>query len=342
MTTTKEEEKDNERSSGTRSDSDRGSGEGRTDNGSDNGTDTINGDISGGTKSKSGTDGNNVESVGDDGKSTGTKQAVGATDSRTELSNVGTSGEPSGESDVDRKRRLDRERKQRQRAAKRDSDNSRTSNGTGRTRTDDNENETSVLLVEVPEPKKAPKAQGTPKAAKPKVTSAAAKKGRAKAGDIDSSEMSMFIEGVFSLLGSTLGSHWFIIPEESEQISVPLVKMLNKQNKKKKDKVNDLMLPMLLVTAIGSIIVPRLLIQLEEWKVLKNERKQREAQRANSANLGGGTKSRLGSGKANASSERMATEDSPTFGTVEEHRHDVHNANELIPTVPSSLADWSD
>jgi hypothetical protein len=204
-----------------------------------------------------------------------------------------------------------------------------------------------VVVVDepdIPSPLK-PKDQGTPRPAKSRPTSQTAKaRSKGKAGDIDDSEMSMFIEGVFSLLGSMLGSHWFIQKDEAEQISVPLVKMLNKQNKKRKDKVNDMMLPMLLMTAIGSIIVPRLIIQSAEWKVKRIERKVAEQKRANTA--GGqdlsGIKSRTNTGETSTSSGGMATEVARPYFPNERTGHDVQESNQYVPTLPPSLIGLSD
>ncbi|WID10853.1 hypothetical protein phiG2_10 [Lysinibacillus phage phiG2] len=192
----------------------------------------------------------------------------------------------------------------------------------------------------IPAPTPTPKEQGTPKPTRARATSAS--NARTKAGDIVPTEMTMFLEGIFSLLGGILGSHWMITTEEAKQISEPLVKILNKQNKKRKDKVNDMMLPMLLVTAIGSIIVPRLMIQISEWKVKSNDRKlrarQQQLQRANSARIESGN-------SAGEINQRGGGMDAPTSGTPREHEgrgHDVENATQHIPTVPASLRGWTD
>jgi len=252
--------------------------------------------------------------------------------------------EHEGESPQDRKRRLDRERKARKRAELRgDSDSTGTSGTRGAGNRSESEKQPPSLVVEetpIPKPSPAPKEQGTPKPTKTRATSAS--NARTKAGDIVPTEMTMFLEGIFSLLGGILGSHWMITTEEATQISEPLVKILNKQNKKRKDKVNDMMLPMLLVTAIGSIIVPRLMIQISEWKVKTNERKQRvrqqELQRANSARVESGNHP----GEVNRGSERV---DAPSAGTTGERQgggYDDQDGTYHIPTVPPSLRGWTD
>lgn len=205
----------------------------------------------------------------------------------------------------------------------------------------------SVVVVDEPSIPSVlkPKEQGSPRPTKSTPTSQSARsKAKGKAGDIDDSEMSMFIEGVFSLLGSMLGPHWFITKDDAEQISVPLVKMLNKQNKKRKDKVNDMMLPMLLMTAIASIVIPRILIQTEEWKVKRYARKLEEQKRANSAGGQALDKLRPGShsGETSISSRGMAPETpEPTFGN-ETGGHDVKESNQYVPSLPPSLIGLSD
>lgn len=219
---------------------------------------------------------------------------------------------------------------------------------TGRTDTSTSE-KTPLVVVSESDPiilsVLKPKSQGSPREVKAKPTSQTAKsRSKAKAGDIDDSEMTMFLEGVFALLGSVMGGHWFISSDEAEQISVPLVKMLNKQNKKRKDKVNDMMLPMLLITAIGSIIVPRLIIQTSEWKVKRIERQLAEQKRANTAggqNLSG-IKSRTDSGETSNSSGGVVAEVARSPFNNESTRHDVKESNQYVPSLPPSLIGLSD
>jgi hypothetical protein len=75
-----------------------------------------------------------------------------------------------------------------------------------------------------------------------------------------------------------------VTEDEANQIAEPLTRILNKMNKKKKSKVNDYMAPMLLITAIGSILVPRLMITTMEWREKANERKRNNSRLKQSTN----------------------------------------------------------
>ena len=111
-----------------------------------------------------------------------------------------------------------------------------------------------------------------PKEAAPKVTSVQQKKQRSstKAGDIDRKELTDFLTGLFGVLGATAGVHWFITEDEADSIAKPLATILNKMNKKKKDNINGYMAPMLLLAAIGTVVVPRMMTQTQLMKGRKN------------------------------------------------------------------------
>lgn len=107
--------------------------------------------------------------------------------------------------------------------------------------------------------------QGKPRSVKTKVENIKNKK--SKPGDIDSDTLGKFVQGIFGVVAVVGGAHWVIDETESEAISDPLATMLNKMNKKKKDNLAALMSPILLVTAIGTVIVPRAMITIEQMKM---------------------------------------------------------------------------
>jgi hypothetical protein len=175
------------------------------------------------------------------------------------------------------------------------------------------------------------KSQDEPKAVKPKVTSTKKKKS-AKAGDIDESEMTAFILGVFGLLAAVLGPTWIVSEDEADQISDPLCRILNKQAKKKKDQINAMVAPMLLVGAIGTIVVPRMMITISDWKEQKNER-IREKQR---------TQSRTNPSETPRNSESDRAESTENDRASSEGFANVENDHHVLPSLPPSLTHITD
>jgi hypothetical protein len=167
--------------------------------------------------------------------------------------------------------------------------------------------------------------QKEPKA--PKVSPTSTKTKGVRKGnkdDVNADELTAFIIGVFNLLGGIAGAHWFVSEDEANQIAEPLTRILNKMNKKRKSKMNDYMAPMLLITALGSIVVPRLMITTMEWREKANERKQNRL--------------RQNTIQAPSAPRGMGGETTrDTHEPVEELERDGENAPQFIPTVPASL-----
>jgi hypothetical protein len=166
--------------------------------------------------------------------------------------------------------------------------------------------------------------QNPPK--EPKVTPTSTKTKGVRKGnkdDVNTDELTAFIIGIFNLAGGLAGSHWFVTEDEANQIAEPLTRILNKMNKKRKSKVNDYMAPMLLITAIGSILVPRLMITTMEWREKANERKRNKL---------------IQSTRKIASPPPSVGEQAPR-GTSEqpERGHDGENAPQFVPTVPPEI-----
>lgn len=258
----------------------------------------------------------------------------------TDLQGTGGTTPNDDESPIERKRRLDRERKQRQREQQRaDSTGTTDNNGTrGASNGNEQKNRVEKVLVEKPTTKPPIKAQGTPLVATPKVVGQAARRAKVKQGDIDPQELKMFLQGIFSLLGTVLGSPatWNVPDDEALQIAEPLTLMLNKQNKKRKDKMNEMLTPMLLVSAIGAIIVPRILITLEELKIKREIRRTtKQLHQHRAANTSGQSTSKINTGNG-----RMASENTGVAQSVEgqsEIRDDEH-ASSVAPNVPPEVA----
>ncbi len=336
----------------------------------ENGTTGIEGNESGSGSGSNTPSGNGIEDGGHDnsGNNTGTGERGIVSDGTSvgESTDVGTGTEhvedvhngtdtgrqhtvPSGdtesstESAIERRRRLDRERKREQRERDRASrNNPSTSTSTGSTRraSTTEQKKTSPLVVK-PDEQKAPRqVKNTP------VQSVAEKRrGTTKAGDINSSEMSDFIQGIFSIIGLvTMSTHWKLSKAEADQIADPLTVMLNKQNAKKKKKVNEVMTPMLLLTAISAIVVPRLLLTIGEWKH-KNE--QRKQQRAIAEHRARNTSGQV-AGETHRGSGGMDTEVAraivpSTNGRNEyERQNDDANVTSVYPNVPPTLVRLAD
>jgi hypothetical protein len=151
---------------------------------------------------------------------------------------------------------------------------------------------------------------------------------KGKADDVNADELTAFLIGVFNLLGGLMGGHWFITEDEAEQISEPLTRILNKMNKKKKSKVNDYMAPMLLITAIGSIIVPRLMITAMEWREKANERKRKQKQL---------TQFKPSPAETPSPSRSVGGETSGADDREQTGGDNGENAPQFLPTVPSEI-----
>jgi hypothetical protein len=176
-----------------------------------------------------------------------------------------------------------------------------------------------LVLVEQKEPKK--------NTVKPTSTKT---KGTRRAGkdDINTDDLTAFLIAIFNLLGGLLGSHWFIQEYEAEQISEPLTRILNKMNKKRKTKVNELTAPLLLFTAISTIVIPRLTITVMEWKEKANERKRNQSKR---------TQFRPNSEQAPSVSRGMDREAPRDHDEQPSGGHDGENAPQHTPSVPTEI-----
>lgn len=261
------------------------------------------------------------QSTGDPGRGSGSDTKMEPGGDRGDRVESVQSDEPNrDESPADRKRRLDRERKRELRRRNTGSTGTSGAAGTGGSSGDQKS------------PTVVPLRQKEPKNVKPKPTSTQVKSGKKKNDDIDEGELTAFIIGIFNLFGGIMGSHWYISKDEAEQISEPLTRILNKQNKKLKSKTNDMMAPMLLITAIGSIVVPRMAIQVMEWKEKKNERRIRERNVS-------GLRPRTDSGQADRGRGELEREAAGDHEEREVQQNEYARKNDVehVPTVPSFL-----
>lgn len=172
-----------------------------------------------------------------------------------------------------------------------------------------------------------PKAQSKPQPTKVTPTNVKAKS-NVKAGDINPDELTEFLLGVFGILATIGGEHWIIYENEAETISKPLTSILNKMNKKRKDNVTSMMAPMLLVTAVGTIIVPRALITLATWK----EKKENARIATANPNRSGGT-----SLQAPASNGAISSQAAGIDREYQDQKSDGYDGGASTPTVPAYL-----
>jgi hypothetical protein len=280
--------------------------------------------ISGGTESESESTGNRESNV--QGNVSTDDSGDGESQGHSEVDERGDSGDRSeslerNESDEERRRRIKRERDREYRARKRreqlggNPSDTRTSTTGGTRGSSGSQNPSSLVLVNK---------QATPK--EPKVNPTSTKTKGVRKGnkdDVNTDELTAFIIGVFNLAGGLAGSHWFVTEDEANQIAEPLTRIMNKMNKKKKSKVNDYMAPMLLITAIGSILVPRLMITTMEWREKANERKRNKLRTSPIQTIP--TPPSVG--------EQAPRGD----GEQPERRNDGENAPQFVPTVPPEI-----
>ena len=195
-----------------------------------------------------------------------------------------------------------------------DTDDSRTDTRTRGTET--RKTQTPDLVVKQAKPQKSPI----------KTISVKEKKALQKAGDISPDEMNQFICGVFGILSVVAGSHWAIADDEGEQIAKPLSIILNKQNKKAKDQINSMMAPMLLISAIGAIIIPRLMITISQMKERKKDEQRKATDTANRAN------------QIDERGEIIRPENSrPTQPNNEQRPADGENGNTGVSSIPAAI-----
>jgi len=122
--------------------------------------------------------------------------------------------------------------------------------------------------------------------------------------------------------------HWVIDEDEADQIAKPLAGMLNKMNKKRKDSIGNMMTPMLLITAVGAVVVPRVMITLAEWK-----EKRTNARNTNRAYARGSDPNKAVTGSGGVAPEAAGTDQR----TVIESTDDGKGSNHSIPTVPAEV-----
>lgn len=280
--------------------------------------------ISGGTESESESTGTNSDNSNGEGSTNRESSGGSRSDSKVDDGRSQSDDEESlggNESDEERRRRIKRERDRAYRARKRAEQlggnpiDTRTSTTGGTRGSSGSENSSSLVLVNK---------QAAPK--EPKVNPTSTKTKGVRKGnkdDVNTDELTAFIIGVFNLAGGLAGSHWFVTEDEANQIAEPLTRILNKMNKKKKSKVNDYMAPMLLITAIGSILVPRLMITTMEWREKANERKRNKLRTSPIQTIP--TPPSVG--------EQAPRGD----GEQPERRNDGENAPQFVPTVPPEI-----
>jgi hypothetical protein len=164
------------------------------------------------------------------------------------------------------------------------------------------------------------KDQGKPKKVKPKAESQATKKKSKSKSGIDSSEIDLVLMGGFGLLSTVLGEHWQITGDEAEMVSDPLVRVLDKLPKKTVEKINSMAAPTSLVVALGAIIVPRTMIEIEKWRYKREAlRFRNDPQQTINRDRG------------------METENAGAAPTVHAERSQGENDGYSIPSVPAEL-----
>jgi hypothetical protein len=98
-------------------------------------------------------------------------------------------------------------------------------------------------------------------------------------GDItDAETLAVILQSGFALLaGVTRRSHWNIDEEEALTIASPASTMIQKLTTAQKKKINQLTAPIVLGSAIASVVLPRLMIDLSMSKGVKtNARNQQQ------------------------------------------------------------------
>jgi hypothetical protein len=84
------------------------------------------------------------------------------------------------------------------------------------------------------------------------------------------------LQTVFGVVASRAGEHWNISKDEADNITTPLVNILNKYDMFK--KVTKNMDSINLVMAIGAFAIPRAMVQMEIIKQQKEEKKKKGEQ----------------------------------------------------------------
>lgn len=100
------------------------------------------------------------------------------------------------------------------------------------------------------------------------------RKKRETKGDDLTSNIKMLLETVFSVSSNFIGEHWKIEESEAEAIAVPLTKVLKKLNIA--DKVANVSDGFALVTAVGVVTIPRIIITVNDMKEKKRESEQND------------------------------------------------------------------
>lgn len=89
---------------------------------------------------------------------------------------------------------------------------------------------------------------------------------------IGTAEIGMLVAGIFGLLSIPLGQHWQITPQEAQQVADPASRIIARMNMSEQvSKYSD---PILLIMALATISVPRMMITLAS----KGKGNRREAQ----------------------------------------------------------------
>lgn len=90
------------------------------------------------------------------------------------------------------------------------------------------------------------------------------RKAKSKETGISTNDISMLISGMFSLVSLKAGEHWNVSQDEANTISKPLENILRKMDLL--EKVSNISDGAMLVFAVSSITIPRLLISNEMMK----------------------------------------------------------------------------
>lgn len=124
-----------------------------------------------------------------------------------------------------------------------------------------------VLETSVDGLEKKPKLVKPSRAASKAKTSAPKKDGSIT----DSETLATIIETAFGMLaGVTRRSHWQIDAEEAKTIAIPASTMIAKLTVKQRNKINQLAAPIMLGTAIVSVCMPRIIIDISSSQRGKN------------------------------------------------------------------------
>lgn len=110
-----------------------------------------------------------------------------------------------------------------------------------------------------------------PKDIKPNKAAGKAKDGKKDSGDItDPETLSVILQSGFALLAGVIRrKHWNIEEDEALTIATPASTMIQKLTAAQKKKINQLTAPIVLGSAIASVVLPRLMIDLAMSKGAK-------------------------------------------------------------------------